>query len=352
MLLGCVSGDGGRPSATNKNVAGAVGTFGSKRGNMSDSESSASPALAVGVVGLGQMGGGIARNLDKAGLLVGAYDVVPTAFATQKFSERVTNMTPAEIGRDCHIVLFVVPASPQIREVLSGQGGVLSAERRGQILCDLTTSNPPDTLELAALAGEAGRAYLDCGMSGGATGADQGTLTLFIGGDEAVLDTARPALEPFTGKLLYLGPPGAGHAMKLVHNMILHTTFMATVEGCRILEDAGVDLAVAIEALNSGNARSYVTEIRFPRHILNGKWDARSYVSNLAKDLGMAVKYSHAAGRPALYGTLTSTILDRAIAQGRARDDFSLIYKYYDELIASFEEPIVLAGKTMRGEGR
>lgn len=318
---------------------------------MSETESRAAVAPAVGVVGLGQMGGGIARNLDKAGLLVGAYDVAPTAFAAQDFSQRVRDMTPAEIGRDCDVVLFVVPASPQIREVMSGQGGLLAGQRQGQIICDLTTSNPPDTLELVGYAKQAGRTYLDCGMSGGATGADQGTLTLFIGGDKDVFDSARPALEPFSGKLLYLGPSGAGHAMKLVHNMILHTTFIATVEGCRILEDAGLDLSAVIEALNSGNARSYTTEIRFPRHILSGKWDGRSYVSNLAKDLGMAVKYSRSAGRPAVYGTLTSTILDRAIEQGHARDDFSLIYQYYDDLVDSFEEPIALAGKTAAARG-
>jgi 3-hydroxyisobutyrate dehydrogenase len=319
---------------------------------MTDMESPAAAALAVGVVGLGQMGGGIARNLDRAGLLVGAYDVVPTAFDAQNFSDRVKNMTPAEIGQACDVVLFVVPASPQIREVLSGQGGLLSIERRGQILCDLTTSNPPDTLELVKLAKGAGRAYLDCGMTGGATGADEGTLALFIGGDKDVLDAATPALEPFTRKLLHLGPSGAGHAMKLVHNMILHTSFMATVEGCRILENAGLDLAAVIEALNSGNARSYTTEFRFPKHILSGKWDARSYVSNLAKDLGMAVKYSKAAGEPVVYGTLTSTILDRAIEQGHARDDYSLIYKYYDQLLASFDKPIELAGKPAPEESR
>jgi len=318
---------------------------------MSQSESPATSALAVGVVGLGQMGGGIARNLDKAGLLVAAHDVVPTAFAAQDFSSRVTNMTPSEIGEACDVVLFVVPASPQIRDVLTGQGGLLAAGRPGQILCDLTTSNPPDTLELVELAGSSGRDYLDCGMSGGATGADQGTLTLFVGGGEAVLAKARSALEPFTGKILHLGPPGAGHAMKLVHNMILHTTFMATVEGCRVLEDAGLDLAAVIEALNSGNARSYTTEIRFPRHILSGTWDGRSYVSNLAKDLGMAVKYAHSAGHPAVFGTLTSTILDRAIEQGRARDDFSLIYKYFDELVDSFDEPIALGGKAATARG-
>ena len=187
------------------------------------SDSSATPPLAVGVVGLGQMGGGIARNLDKAGLLVGAYDVTPTAFGAQKFSTKVANMSPAELGKACDIVIFVVPASPQIRAVLTGPEGLLSVDHPGQILCDLTTSYPPDTLELVAMAKEAGRDYLDCGMTGGATGADQGRLALFIGGDKAVLDRARPALEKFTIKLMHLGPQGAGQAMKLVHNMILHT---------------------------------------------------------------------------------------------------------------------------------
>jgi 3-hydroxyisobutyrate dehydrogenase len=318
---------------------------------MSVSDGSAGSGPAVGVVGLGQMGGGIARNLDKAGLLIGAYDVQPASFGAQKFSSRVANMSPAELGKACDIVIFVVPASPQIRTVLSGPEGLLSAKRNAQILCDLTTSFPPDTLELVALAKAAGRDYLDCGMTGGATGADEGRLSLFIGGDKAVLDRARPALEKFTVKLMHLGPPGAGQAMKLIHNMILHTTFLATVEGCRILEDAGLDLAAVIDALNSGNARSYTTEFRFPRHILSGKWDARSYVSNLAKDLGMAVKYSNAAGRPAVYGTLTSTILNKAMDEGHAKDDYALLYKYFDDLVESFDKPIELGGRKKAARG-
>ena len=97
------------------------------------------------------------------------------AFSRQGFSSRVANMTPSEFAAACDIVIFVVPASPQIEEVLSGQGGLLSAPPRpGQILCDLTTSSPPETLKLGALAKAAGRDYLDCGMTGGATSADQG----------------------------------------------------------------------------------------------------------------------------------------------------------------------------------
>lgn len=318
---------------------------------MAGLDSSGASRLAVGVVGLGQMGGGIARNLDKAGALVGAFDVVPDAFGSQGFSDKVANMSPSELGEACDIVIFVVPASPQIRDVLTGSDGLLSIERPGQILCDLTTSLPADTLELGELAKSAGREYLDCGMSGGATGADQGRLALFIGGDAQVLERARPTLEKFTLKLMHLGPAGAGHAMKLVHNMILHTSFMATVEGCRILEDAGLDLAAVVDALNSGNARSYTTEFRFPKHIISKKWDARSYVSNLAKDLGMAVKYSNASGSPAVFGTLTSTILNKAIDTGHAKDDYSLIYQYFDDLVDSFEDPIELGGKAGPARG-
>lgn len=312
---------------------------------MSVSDSSAASPLKIGVVGLGQMGGGIARNVDKAGILVGAYDVNSESFGSLGLSSRVANMSPAELGESCDIVIFVVPASPQIRAVLSGPDGLLAAQRPGQILCDLTTSLPADTKELVVMAKAAGREYLDCGMTGGATGADQGRLALFIGGDAGVLVRARPALETFTIKLMHLGPSGAGQSMKLVHNMILHTSFLATVEGCRILEDAGLDLAAVVDALNSGNARSYTTEFRFPKHIVSGKWDARSYVSNLAKDLGMAVKYANEAGRPAVYGTLTSTILNKAIDTGHAKDDYALLYKYFDDLVDSFEDPIELGGK-------
>jgi len=305
---------------------------------MSVSNGSTTQKPAVGVIGLGQMGGGIARNLDKAGLLVAAYDVSPEAFGRQNFTGAVKSLSPREIGALCDIVIFVVPASPQIKAVLEGPEGLLSAEHKGQILCDLTTSFPADTAELVEMAKKAGRDYLDCGMTGGATGADEGQIALFIGGDKEVLDRARPALEKFTRKLMHLGPSGSGHAMKLVHNMILHTGFLATVEGCRILEDAGLDLAAVVDALNSGNARSYTTEFRFPKHILSGKWDARSYVSNLAKDLGMAVRYSKSQGRPAYFGTLTSTILDKAIATGHAKDDYALLYKLYDGLADSFDE--------------
>jgi len=291
---------------------------------------------SVGVIGLGLMGRGIAVNLDKAGYLAAAWDIAPDAFAKAALSADVSSLTPAAIADKCDAVIFVVPASRDIETCLSGPQGLLTVKRSGQVIIDLTTSFPPDTLRLIDIAARAGRAYLDGGMSGGAMGADRARLTLMMGGNAAVLERCRPMLEKIAAKIIHVGPSGAGHTIKLIHNMILHSIFFATSEGCRMAERAGIDLATAIEVLNSGNARSYISEARFPRHILSGTFDGRSYVSTLAKDLGMAVELARNMNVPAPYGNTTSALLDEAVARGQGRDDFTLLYKTMDELLGRY----------------
>lgn len=297
-------------------------------------EDGSTAGRTVGVIGLGQMGQGIARNLDRAGQLRAAHDLNPDAFGRVGLSQEVANASPAEIGAACDTVLLVLPASPEIEACLCGEGGLLASRRDGQVLVDLTTSYPADTRRLAESASDAGRAYLDCGMTGGAAGADAGTLTLMIGGDEDAVARTRPVLERIAAKLFHVGPSGAGHTLKLIHNMVLHTIFFATSEGCRAAERAGLELGQVIEVFNAGNARSFISEVRFPKHILSGKFDGRSYVSTFAKDLGMAARFAEEIGAPALYGPLTSRLLDKAVAAGMGQDDFTLLYPRMDELLA------------------
>ena len=131
---------------------------------------------------------------------------------------------------------------------------------RGQVIVDLTTSDPARTRELARETTATGRAYLDCGMTGGAAGADAGTLTLMCGGDAAVLERVRPVFAAFTKKVFLVGPSGAGHTLKLIHNMVVHTNFLVASEACRMAESAGMDLASVIDVFNAGNARSFSSE--------------------------------------------------------------------------------------------
>jgi 3-hydroxyisobutyrate dehydrogenase len=172
-------------------------------------------------------------------------------------------------------------------------------------------------------------------MTGGAAGADAGTLTLMAGGGVATIERVRPILAQIAAKIFHVGPAGAGHTLKLLHNMVLHTVFLATCEGCSVAERAGIDLKRAIEVFNAGNARSFVTEVRFPKHILSGTFDGRSTVANLAKDLAMATRLVREMDVPARYGPLTSQLLDNAIADGMGSEDFTRLYRRIDDLLQS-----------------
>ena len=243
----------------------------------------------VAVIGLGQMGRGIARNLDRAGRLAAAWDSRREAMQKAGLSPAVALVEPGAFSA-ISAVIFVVPGSAEIRAVLGKTGGLLSQPHEQQILLDLTTSHPAATRELAAMTRATGREYVDCGMTGGAKAADAGTLTLMAGGTGAIVDACRPILGTFTNNVIHVGESGAGHAMKLIHNMICHTIFLATSEGCRLAERLGIPLETAIAVINSGNARSFVSEKRFPDHVISRSFDGRSTTANLAKDLSMAAR--------------------------------------------------------------
>lgn len=287
------------------------------------------PVLGVGVVGLGQMGRGIARRLDAAGLLVAATDSDPGAFGAAGLSGAVAPLAVADMLARVDVALFAVPATADLRRAIGDAPG-----RAGLVVVDLTTSDPDAGRACAADLAARGIGYLDAAMTGGAAGADAGTLTLMAGGDEQVLARARPALDAISGQVFHLGPVGSGQAMKLIHNMILHGMFLANCEGLRAAEAAGLDAAAAVAVLNAGNARSFVSEVRFPRDILSGTMAARSTVSNLAKDLAAAVAFCDRMDRPTPYGTLTRDILARAVEGGMAGTDFSHLYPRYDSLVS------------------
>ena len=168
---------------------------------------------------------------------------------------------------------------------------------------------------------------------GGAKGADDGTMTLMIGGDADVLNRSRHVLEACSGTLIHLGPSGAGHTMKVVHNLITHTNFLACSEAGRLAEAAGIELADMIKVFNAGNARSFISERRFPDHILSETWDGRSRVFNLRKDVGMAVALSKELGSPMRIGHQTLAWIQAAVDAGMEDDDFTRLYPALDKLV-------------------
>jgi 3-hydroxyisobutyrate dehydrogenase len=279
------------------------------------------------------MGRGIARNLDRAGRLAAAWDVSDAARTHAELSPEVALVPPSQFGR-LGFILFVVPGSAQIEEMLPG---LLARPHDNETLVDLTTSQPAKTKALAEKARATGRDYVDCGMSGGATGADSGKMALMVGGFDAAVASCKPIFDTIAGTVTHVGPSGAGHTIKLLHNMVCHSNFFVLAEAGRLAERAGIPLATAIKVFNAGNARSYISEQRFPNHILSGKFDGRSTVSNLAKDLAMADAFANEVGKANAYTALTAELLAKAIEKGLGAEDFTRLYEVYEELVNSNE---------------
>ena len=168
-----------------------------------------------------------------------AWDSSPEAMQRAGLSDAVALAEPGAVD-GLKAVLFVVPGSAEIRTVLDG--GLLSQPHQGQVLIDLTTSHPTATRAIAAQAKATGREYIDGSMTGGAKAADAGTITLMVGGSQPVVEACRPLLGLIAGKVFHVGETGDGDAMKLIHNMICHTIFLATSEGCLLAESLGIPL--------------------------------------------------------------------------------------------------------------
>ena len=286
----------------------------------------------LGVVGLGRMGGPLAQRLAHAKFPLRVWDTVASCRKPFENKSNIRVATPGAMARECSVLFFVVPSSQEIADCLKGKDGVLRHARKGLVICDLTTSDPAQTRRNARRAARRGIHYLDAGMSGGPAGILAGKLALMVGGDARVLSRIRRYLAAFAENIFHLGPLGSGHAMKLIHNMVLHTIFLATCEGARLAERMGMRVADMIDVFNVSTAYSYASRHRFPNNILNGSWNAQARIYNPWKDVGLAVRLARACGADVEFGERTFAFLEKAVARGMIEQDYSLLYRDFEKI--------------------
>ena len=234
------------------------------------------------MIGLGNMGGRIARRIHGAGLEVVGYDVdlgqaeragVPTAASI------------AELIGEVRVVFLSLPDSRVIEAVVYGEGGVLASSVEGQIVVDLSTASPSSTARIHGDLAEKGVELVDAGISGGAAAAEQGSLTIMAGGAEEALDAVRPLLETFSSRVYHMGAPGSGHVAKLLNNFLNGISLAATAEVMVAARKAGLDLEQFLDVVNHSSGVNFATLNRFPR-IVKGDYLEGGLTSNLmAKDV-------------------------------------------------------------------
>ena len=287
---------------------------------------------SVGVIGVGRMGNPVAQRFIGAKMPLMLWDISEAARQPFEKTKGVTIATPREMGESCAVVFFVVPSSDEIAACFKGKDGLLKNARKGLVVYDLTTSDPAKTKRLAKRAERAGVGYFDAGMSGGPAGILEGKLTLMIGGDEKLLKRTKKYLKPFVSNTFHLGAQGSGHTMKLIHNMVLHTMFLATCEGARLVERLGMRVEDMIDIFNASTAYSYASRHRFPNNILSGTWNGQARIYNLQKDVGIAVGIGKKRRADVQLAEGTLSFLRKAVARGMIEEDLSLLYRDFDQI--------------------
>ena len=265
----------------------------------------------IGFVGLGNMGGRIARRLVDAGFVVLGSDAVPgRAEACGAQAAR----SLAEVAEQSNIVLMSLPDSHVVEAVVQGKEGLLRNAKAGQIYVDLSTASVDSTQRIAQSFADMGASYIDAGISGGAAAAEKGTLTLMVGGNATVVDSLKEVFAPFSTKVAYMGASGAGHTTKLLNNFLNAVSLAASAEVMVAGKKAGLDLHLLLDVLNSSSGVNFATLNRFPRIVdgdyleggLTGKLMTKDVVLyvDLIRELG--VVSLNAAGPMASFGLGTA----------------------------------------------
>jgi 3-hydroxyisobutyrate dehydrogenase len=251
----------------------------------------------VGVIGLGNMGGRMARRLVDHGYRVVGFDARP---GQAELSGVQPAASVAEVVESSDVVLLSLPDSQVVDEVVLGPGGISASAREGQVVVDLSTAAPSSTVRIHEQLGRQGVTYLDAGISGGAAAAEKGTLTIMAGGPVEALDGIAWVFEPIAAKVVWMGESGAGHTTKLLNNFLNAVSLAATSEVMVAARLAGLDLGRLLEVLNSSSGVNFATLNRFPSIVKGDYLEGGLTGALMTKDISLYIDRVRELGVPCL----------------------------------------------------
>ena len=288
-------------------------------------------AERVGFIGLGIMGGPMARNLMEAGYGLTVHNRSPEKAEELGEAGATVAETPGEAAENSDVVITMLPDSPQVREVVAGEDGVLEGISQGSLIVDMSTISPVVTEELAEAVKQKGASMLDAPVSGGDVGAIEGTLSIMVGGEEADFERAKPLFEAMGKTITHVGPVGAGQVTKAANQIVVALTIEAVSEALVLGSKGGVSPEKILEVLSGGLAGNKVMEVKrekFLSHTFEPGF--RSELHH--KDLGIAL----AAGRE--YGVVlpVTAIVDQMLLSMRRKgwggEDHSALLRVIEDL--------------------
>ncbi len=274
--------------------------------------------MQVGFIGLGHMGQHMARHVAEAGHSVAAFDLRAEAVAqlTQNPNARRASSV-AEAASAAEVVFTSLPGPPEVQAVTTGPDGLLDSMPPGTVYVDLSSNSPTLVRRLHAMFAEKDIAMLDAPVAGGVIGAENGTLSIMVGGDREVFERVRPVLSAIGSKLFYCGPTGNGAIVKLCNNLCTQAQIAAAGEILSLGVKAGVDLEILASAIgqSTGTCRAIVDT--FPKQLFRRHFEDPGFTSILsAKDTHLAIELAHEMGVPMPIGEIVERDKQEALQRG------------------------------------
>lgn len=297
----------------------------------------------VGVIGLGNMGGGMAATLARHGFSVFGFDLSTTA--RDKAAE--SGVTPVsslpELLEHVAIVIVSLPKAEHVELLCLGKEGepgnalanasLVALGKPGLIVIDTTTSTPETSRKVAAALATRGIDFMDAPVSGGPKGAATGSMSMVIGAEDEVLARAMPVLEAMSGSRVHVGSCGAGNVAKIANNMLAACHLISTAEAVSMAAKAGVSPEKLLEGLNAGSGRSGATQVMFPSWVINKAYDSGFTMGLMRKDVGLASDLTDALGLELPLARTVARLWEESSATLADGEDFCAIVQRTDSAL-------------------
>ncbi|KNC77976.1 3-hydroxyisobutyrate dehydrogenase [Sphaeroforma arctica JP610] len=288
----------------------------------------------VGFVGLGNMGRHMANNLIKAGHEVTVYDINTTAAASLAEKGAKVANSPGEVASQVETVITMVPNSSHVIDVYEGEGGIIDSAKPGLQCIDASTIDPAASRQVHASATKKGLTFVDAPVSGGVGGAENGTLTFMVGGDDESFAKAKEVLTDMGKNIVHCGGVGTGEVAKICNNMCMGISMAGVAESFNLGAKLGIDKKVLADIINSSTGRCWSSDTYNPvPGVMEGVPASRDYEGGfgtalMLKDLGLATQAATANQAAIPLGNAAQAVYSTMTAHGYGKKDFSSVYAH------------------------
>jgi 3-hydroxyisobutyrate dehydrogenase-like beta-hydroxyacid dehydrogenase len=285
----------------------------------------------LGFVGLGVMGGGVARRLLAAGHELHGWNRTPEKAAALVAEGLVLEESPRDVAEQADVVFTMVTNVPALRAVAEGDDGIIAGLGSGKVWVDMTTAAPAVSRELAERVRETGAEMVDAPVSGSVSTLEEGRLSIMVGGNEETFRRVEPILLDIGPKVTRVGDNGQALLLKIAINLSLHVQMVAFCEGLLLAEKDGIDREVALDVMLGSVIASPMLKYRAP-FILDMPDEAWFNVNMMQKDMLLALEAGRQLDVPMPTTAITNELLTAARAMGLEHNDFAVVYEVLAEM--------------------